>query len=824
MSQLCIILCQFCDVHGPSVTFCTRASQTLPPCDPHSPNTTHTQSFSAETNENANTQKESQNSSVEINDDAQHTQSPMPKRPSQSSLTDLLTNSTANLNTNPNTNLSSNTTTIISSPPALSASSSSSSSKTKSAMRSLIHAASLPSGKLSSPPSSSSLLSLHTTSMHSPMRATHYQCCHGPPEGHDITLVTQSKATLENSPASVHSHHSVSTMDLPIDAISLSEAKAIAPSASNATINKDLQRQLDMKTNTTSPPRSSRHNVQRDDEHDAEQPQIMPLQPTIPHVFHDHANTSSKRNMYEDSVHGNSQHLHQRHQSQTKSMNTAVVTKEVDSWRYANDGYQHSTRRSSFSSATAGSTASSLPTPRSSALDLDLAAGSLHLRSPHFQHEQPLPTRSLCYITTRQPPMDLLASCRNSCIKSLSIEAASERVDPLVFCDGAVASFSFAFRLKDQQARGFHRWYSIVCIVEDFSTLMWCWGFLQESFKKYSSELQQSAEAVFAKEGRNQPQSMGRVTGRSPMLPPPNMQRRPAPSQRTVEEVVGLKNLIGTFHTYMAWVLASLEGRYSLRTLGRTSQHYYNYLPRCANASQLIPYSNTNDPMKDLVGLHQLTLLLGDDGMKHVLYNLLIGNQVIVRGDHSYMIHRIVRILKTTLPDNVLQIVENSKVYRPAYECNLLALTSMSYEIPSDMDPSSFALIDVDYRRDVTNGTRIFGLFSQEQTSRYSFLRFKVHAKNYKRTVIGKKLEALCRTRHDPKYEAVAIEQLKAEWSSKAKLFAAFARHAGSEKEERRKLFLDSMKIGDADVLILKFWSTGIRPRKDAYPFPSEDE
>eukprot|EP00002_Diphylleia_rotans_P025907 TRINITY_DN5145_c0_g1_i10.p1 TRINITY_DN5145_c0_g1~~TRINITY_DN5145_c0_g1_i10.p1 ORF type:complete len:134 (-),score=36.62 TRINITY_DN5145_c0_g1_i10:546-947(-) len=125
MSQLCIILCQFCDVHGPSVTFCTRASQTLPPCDPHSPNTTHTQSFSAETNENANTQKESQNSSVEINDDAQHTQSPMPKRPSQSSLTDLLTNSTANLNTNPNTNLSSNTTTIISSPPALSASSSS---------------------------------------------------------------------------------------------------------------------------------------------------------------------------------------------------------------------------------------------------------------------------------------------------------------------------------------------------------------------------------------------------------------------------------------------------------------------------------------------------------------------------------------------------------------------------------------------------------------------------------------------------------------------------------------------------------------------------
>lgn len=75
-------------------------------------------------------------------------------------------------------------------------------------------------------------------------------------------------------------------------------------------------------------------------------------------------------------------------------------------------------------------------------------------------------------------------------------------------------------------------------------------------------------------------------------------------------------------------------------------QHYYNYLPRCANASQLIPYSNTNDPMKDLVGLHQLTLLLGDDGMKHVLYNLLIGNQVIVRGDHSYMIHRIVRILK----------------------------------------------------------------------------------------------------------------------------------------------------------------------------------
>ena len=85
----------------------------------------------------------------------------------------------------------------------------------------------------------------------------------------------------------------------------------------------------------------------------------------------------------------------------------------------------------------------------------------------------------------------LYAAVRQACVRSLSCEVVPTREGPVIFGDersGFV--FSYAFTLRDSQARGFQRSYSILLLMADRLRLVTAWPFLVETISSFVTHLQ----------------------------------------------------------------------------------------------------------------------------------------------------------------------------------------------------------------------------------------------------------------------------------------------------------------------------------------------
>eukprot|EP00002_Diphylleia_rotans_P024433 TRINITY_DN4824_c0_g1_i3.p1 TRINITY_DN4824_c0_g1~~TRINITY_DN4824_c0_g1_i3.p1 ORF type:complete len:914 (+),score=211.12 TRINITY_DN4824_c0_g1_i3:83-2824(+) len=907
MSQVCIVLCQFCDVHGPAVTFCTRIApysstlsaafdqsakahtilepiaeitnpqshqstplkkQQIAPSSnitaptpspsnlstPH-PNIGHDQSLMQTSQSDA----ESINAVVVIanltkaegvenleNGQSDHAENgvALPKRPSRSSLTDLLHQS-----------ISADQSTQSIQSTVLNSQAKDSSTHSSGTQPSLfIGSQSKIVNRNTAAISTTTPTPLTSSSGHNKLhpgtnKSQYTPCCHGPAGSHNTTLITRTASftqftdTQSNQFQHGHPHspenentspHQKPTQQLSSDlaAIQTHHDPHYTPRRithhSDSSLRhiqqqqQDTHRSVNLYTDSMDLPLDAQSMIASVSAHDPSSTRtVTPF------------NRNSHRSSSNSLPHSDRATIHSiappiaipgRNPSSTTQSSTAQSNSVQNPFHNAAASMSYQTTQPSFNMGASVSSplASSVTSRPNSPL-----AGNLFLNLDYLQNNE-RNSRHLslqnhlerCYVSTRQPPMDLIPRCRNACIKSLSIEAASERVEPVVFCEGAVACFSYAFRLKDQQARGFQRWYSLVCISEDFSSVMWSWTYLAESFKQIATELQQSAEAVFMKEGKMQPPSAGRITGRSPMLPPPNAPRRPTPTQRILEEVVGIQNLIGAFHSWTSSVLHNFEERFIYQPLFRFSQHSYRYFEKCQHGVFPPPFSSGNDFMRDVVSLNHLQQLIGTDAMRRIIYNLIIGNQIIVRGDHSFLVHRALHILQNLIPEPCQRVIEDAKAYRHSYEANLLALTPSSAEIPSYLDAKTHVVLDIRYRQDLSDARQTVESDSSEALPlKFAFLKFRTFSKSFKHTTLGAKLERVFSTPHQPSFEAIYIEQLKAEWASKAKLFAVYARMPGSERPERISMFLRTLRLMEEDLLVLRFWATGVRASKVSHPF-----
>lgn len=96
------------------------------------------------------------------------------------------------------------------------------------------------------------------------------------------------------------------------------------------------------------------------------------------------------------------------------------------------------------------------------------------------------------YATTHHPIRpELYSTIRQACVRSLSCEVCPGREGPLLFGNAdAGYTFSYAFFLKDHQARGFQRWYSVILVMTDYLHLISCWTFLVAQIKALVQDLQ----------------------------------------------------------------------------------------------------------------------------------------------------------------------------------------------------------------------------------------------------------------------------------------------------------------------------------------------
>ncbi|KAF9966414.1 hypothetical protein BGZ70_002388 [Mortierella alpina] len=92
--------------------------------------------------------------------------------------------------------------------------------------------------------------------------------------------------------------------------------------------------------------------------------------------------------------------------------------------------------------------------------------------------------------------------------------------------------------------------------------------------------------------------------------------------------------------------------------------------------------------------LRELRRVLGRQPFNRLIWNSLVGNQVIVRGEESRIIREIIRSLEGILPKECRNVILDGPAYEPSYACNILGL-DRSVAIPANMDPQDFILLDV---------------------------------------------------------------------------------------------------------------------------------
>ncbi|KAI8599351.1 hypothetical protein EDD21DRAFT_162386 [Dissophora ornata] len=104
--------------------------------------------------------------------------------------------------------------------------------------------------------------------------------------------------------------------------------------------------------------------------------------------------------------------------------------------------------------------------------------------------------------------------------------------------------------------------------------------------------------------------------------------------------------------------------------------------------------NGTNDTTVTVDSLRELRRVLGRKQFDKLVWNSAVGNQVIVRGQESKIVHEVIKALEDVLPMDCRTVIMDASSYEPSYQCNILGL-DRSIPIPPDLDPNDFILLDI---------------------------------------------------------------------------------------------------------------------------------
>ncbi|OWA51928.1 Folliculin [Hypsibius exemplaris] len=316
----------------------------------------------------------------------------------------------------------------------------------------------------------------------------------------------------------------------------------------------------------------------------------------------------------------------------------------------------------------------------------------------------------LWYLTLQYPHSpEVFTFLRQACVRSLSSEVSPGREGPILFGDenhGYV--YSNTFYLKDNEARGLQRWYSIVILVMDKMSLMQSWPLLTRFSRLLVNLLQKQAENVYHLDQADKPQRAARL-GASSAINSANfrLQRR-GKALRSLMELTGSSQVLSTVHEHFTNLL-QLGGNQMSETMleGSPSCHHFdsdgNHVvtePYCGNESQRnsLDWGDSRQTVKKVssgsfdqsseppshdelfrilpryTGLVHLHQALGKHSFRTLAHNLISGNQIIIRGFHDFLVASVIRALEILIPPGCRKIIYFSQTYHEPWNCNILGL------------------------------------------------------------------------------------------------------------------------------------------------------
>ncbi|KAG0215011.1 hypothetical protein BGX31_000944 [Mortierella sp. GBA43] len=277
-----------------------------------------------------------------------------------------------------------------------------------------------------------------------------------------------------------------------------------------------------------------------------------------------------------------------------------------------------------------------------------------------------------------------------ACIRSLNSETYCGREGSVFFGDGVNGYvLSYMFTVYDAQSRGHRVKYTIMTMMTDRVYLVASMEYLISQFQAIASNLQSMASALCPPQQSPASRSLSYSSShhRTSIVPENGPTRRGRP----LTDVLAKPDIFVQLHAAFVSVLSNCSRRLTERHIqGRP----INECMLQEQQGQEHHPGDTEDPKPTIDSLRELRRVLGRQQFDRLVWNSVVGNQVIVRGQEPSIVREIIGLLQNVLPKDCCTVILNGSSYEPSYACNILGL-ERSTPIPPDLDPHDFILLDI---------------------------------------------------------------------------------------------------------------------------------
>ncbi|KAL0487682.1 folliculin [Acrasis kona] len=455
------------------------------------------------------------------------------------------------------------------------------------------------------------------------------------------------------------------------------------------------------------------------------------------------------------------------------------------------------------------------------------------------------------FLSSHQLKPQYISQFKSLSLRALSVEYVGPgREGPVLFGDDNNGyNFAYVFKIKDSKARGFARWFAFLLIDPSLTSLTMSWAFLQKAIFRIVKTIKIRSQEVFLMENsRHQTNNLTSnfllhrtSSGAAPLTADMFRQKRTQGPLRVLPLLLQYPTFFKELHEWSTAILKAFSEKVSqlptiseceqikttrpIKSLHQLSDLFRTCVTRSFNQSGASPVlsngSNTSSPTQTKLELSPDTL---HRKLMHILlYNVIVGNQIIIRGDDMDLCENVCEILLNCVPSACIRMIRDPSEYQPSYVANFLVI-SRNVSLPeSQVDFTSSLLLD---------------LQANAKGLRNVYVRYYGDTQT---TVLGLSLERLCYQRYletlyiqnarddlseedhyylyyryKQKQEVVPnvdLEQsmltcIKEDWLSKAKLLVKAVKISINSSAVEQLLKL--LKLTTRDLPILRYWSTGL--------------
>ncbi|XP_062515889.1 folliculin-like isoform X2 [Corticium candelabrum] len=438
------------------------------------------------------------------------------------------------------------------------------------------------------------------------------------------------------------------------------------------------------------------------------------------------------------------------------------------------------------------------------------------------------------YVSGQYPAMPQLYSIvRQACVRSLSCEVCQGRSGPMIFGDNREGHvFSYTFFLRDRQARGLQRWYSIIIVTMDKVFLINSWSFLVKNCQTVIEDLQDKAQKKYDSEG---PESTAVSPTVSSLIGPSidqfRRRRGLRHTFRSIAELTGEMDLYRRFHIYFSLLLKAGGSRLIEQHFEGSPWGFEARDDEPEDSREVSREESLGLSLESEIGHHDLTFEKSDDSLlsfnslKHfykvvgrknfqlLAKNVLVGNQLIVRGSIKPLVVSALQTLQSLLPAGCCQVIPYSSEYLDSYKCNFLGIHS-EVQLPSHLRSAEmFVLLDITRKQPAGLGRQQeLAVFDSTSIGDYNFA-VHVSSSIQQDEKLPSMLTTLENALAEDAFSDSVVEQclvsIKAEWMNKVKVLFKF-RRTGQRTQEDLSRLLNVLHVKPEDRQLTQFWTRGL--------------